>query len=858
VRIISISTEVKNRFIADFQKKIVQGRRLLQGANHRWADKLFTDLYYDIEKTDWLDDQKKRQFTMIISNSWWMYINSLVRREDDGRANIDIIRYIDAYKRFFSFLSKLDDFYLFNNFCTNLLRTFIKMEDLSPHGITKFINSYSNKLKDKGENLKLIELQILLMYLRKSVIPSELFHFGMKVLGQTIFELEPGKRALFLYIFIENVNIQFQFMEDPREFVQIIQKLLVGRLSTYLKGVFADLSKININERNFNVILKDLEELIYYLNNIGQSSWTIIIVRNLYSKFQEFQSFGDAVDYIRRFINFALTRNRFEIAFEIYDFMEDIFMYQTDLGYDNILIELWVQACKNFVDMKNKKYLLQSLEKLSNHLKLPSKTAQVYHFFYTFNYLWKYKGSLFSLEKKDFWRMMFYRALFEEKDLNLAQKIMTQLDKNLAACITDLDSLYSLGDSLKHEIYSFEEEEADWVLEDKDFNIIQMILRINSEGKISYRLISADYRLAEGIVQNDHWNDTHIMELYNDLFSEQQEKIYNFNLNEFGRLLYIFLPKKIRQLFNKFKIVSLNIVPQIYFILDRMTIPFELIFDSNNFFLLKYSSSYKIGEAPLVGIGFEQIGQDELLTAPSEELYNILIIDAINSTGPLKWNEDLKKKELIFPFPDGANELDFITNFFNSRNEVNQINLLSGMNSTRENILLNLSQGAYHIIHFVGNIFYSEGSPPDSFFLTNDNNIVTFREIYLSLIQNQARLKPFLFFNTQIYDVDGNKLKNTLQTFGEIVSNFNYEEITGIVSQNYPIFNNETKDIIANFYINLFKKHGQGVALLKARQQRIAKITMVMAEQQESQNLGLESSLAISSYVLFGRPWKKL
>ncbi|GAJ20129.1 unnamed protein product, partial [marine sediment metagenome] len=32
------------------------------------------------------------------------------------------------------------------------------------------------------------------------------------------------------------------------------------------------------------------------------------------------------------FISFAISRNRFEIAFDIYDFLEDLFMYQTDLG----------------------------------------------------------------------------------------------------------------------------------------------------------------------------------------------------------------------------------------------------------------------------------------------------------------------------------------------------------------------------------------------------------------------------------------------------------------------------------------------------------------------------------------------
>ncbi|MFX1586684.1 MAG: hypothetical protein ACFFC1_00910, partial [Promethearchaeota archaeon] len=194
----------KSTFLEDFQYKTIQSRRLLQSGNHRWADRLLTDLYFEIEKNDWLDIQKKHQLIMIISNSWWMYINSLIHRTE-GKVNIDMIKYIDAYKRFFSFLSKLDDFYVFNNFVTNLLKSFINVKDLSQPGITKFINSYCVKVSERKEYQKLIELQILLMYLRKSVFPQEFFHFSMEILGRTIFKLEPNKRALFLYIFLENI-----------------------------------------------------------------------------------------------------------------------------------------------------------------------------------------------------------------------------------------------------------------------------------------------------------------------------------------------------------------------------------------------------------------------------------------------------------------------------------------------------------------------------------------------------------------------------------------------------------------------------------------------------------------------------
>jgi hypothetical protein len=139
-------------------------------------------------------------------------------------------------------------------------------------------------------------------------------------------------------------------------------------------------------------------------------------------------------------------------------------------------------------------------------------------------------------------------------------------------------------------------------------------------------------------------------------------------------------------------------------------------------------------------------------------------------------------------------------------------------------------------------------------------------DINNAIQSSPSSLPPFLFFNSQIYDTQGTKLKNVLRTFGDIVENFDYEKIIGIMSRNYPIFDSETKEIIANFYSNLFNQHSQGVSLLKARQACMAnKMTKLVEQQFEdlsaedgTKNIDLESSLAISSYMLFGKPWKKL
>jgi hypothetical protein len=861
----TVSLDLKKEFLLEFQSKLIQSRRLLQSGNHRWAYQLLTNLYLEIEKKDWIDAQKRHQLIMVTTNTWWMYLNSLKLGIQKGK-KIDVIKYIDAYKRFFTFLSKLDDFYLFNTFCTNLIKSFIEMEDLSAKGITKFINSFSLKVDEKGDNLKILELQVLLFFLRKTIIHSDFFKKSMVTLRNIIFKLEPGKRALFLYVIIENVNIKYQLMEDSTEFIKFIYKVIVTRLPDYLKNEFGSLSRISINERNFKGILNELEDLIHYLNDIGEQAWIIVIIRNAFSKINEFQSFEDAISYIRNFIGFSIDRNRFEIAFEIYDFLEDLFMYKTDLMYDNNLIEMWVEACKNFVDMKERKYLLQSLEKLNNHLRLPQTNAQIFHYFYTCNYIWKFKSMFFSLEQSDFWRMIFYRALFEEKDYNLAQKILPLLDNNLQSVIADLNDIVNEVESLKNQIYSFDEDlSLDLKMFPPDFVVLQLLLRIDSDGTISYRIKFTNGEFEEGIIRNEFWNDSQILEIFNDLFSEKSQKDYNFDIIECGKLLYIFLPKIIRMFLSQLKVPNLDVIPQIYFILDNLTIPFELLYD-DNFCMLKYASGYKIGNPSLGGISFEISSETSSEYTQLNKKYNALVIESINSKVPLKWNEEKSRKDILFPFLAGSNELQHITDFFYNRNEIGEITVLSDLNATRESVLTHISKGSYHILHFVGNVFYSNWSPFDSFFLTNDNQILKFSEISNSINNCTSEIKPFLFFNVQIYDLNRRRFNDGLNSFGEIVEKFNYNKITGIITKIYPIFNDETKFITANFYINLFNNNNQGNSLLKSRMQLLEKkkvgIIEDIAKELDAENvikkIGIESIVPINSLILFGKPWKKL
>ena len=95
---------------------------------------------------------------------------------------------------------------------------------------------------------------------------------------------------------------------------------------------------------------------------------------------------------------------------------------------------------------------------------------------------------------------------------------------------------------------------------------------------------------------------------------------------------------------------------------------------------------------------------------------------------------------------------------------------------------------------------------------------------------------------------------------------FDHNYTTGIIARSMPIFDQETQEISSNFYVNLLKHSTQGVALLKARQECMSKkMTLAIEEElkdlkdeEGSVNTDLRNSQAISSFILYGNPWRRL
>ncbi|MHA1803012.1 MAG: CHAT domain-containing protein [Promethearchaeota archaeon] len=862
----SARAEQFKEFLIQFQNKIALARNLLKNANHHWADKVLNDLYAEIMKNEQIDAQKQFKLIMLISNSWLTYIKSLKYRKDLSIEPNATILYIDAIKRYFSFLIKLDDFYLLYSHFTDLLKEILKIEVIPEEAISKFIDSFSYFVRQKGDFLKLLELQILLIFLRKTFVPTELFTTSMKELNKIMKKIEPSKRAVFLHVLLENIDIKYGLSKDA-EFIKEISTILLTRIPHELKSIFGNLPRIVINERTFPTLLPDLEELIIYLSDIGENFWITSILKNLYNKIYKYQTFMEAINYLNKFIKFFMKRNQFEIVHDLYNFLEEVYSFQSNVSYDKSLIELWAEAATNFLTMKEKKFLFQSFEKLIYHLKIPQTEEELYHYFYTHNYLWRLKSAFLSGEEREFWNMIFYRALFEEKKISFAQKIIPFLDPEIHPLLKDLNKLSAKGELFKTKIYVFEDAfPSENTFYDPNFILQKLIIQLSPSQSITCKMGSQNNEIKIITLENEFWNPTKLNAISGHLFESKEVVKENLTLKDTGTLLYLSLPRFIREYFSQFEISTLNFTPQLVFLTDELSIPFTLIYDKQ-FLMLNCSITHYSPNLNLNGINFPTDDSfQKAVGGTSEKNIKALVVELTNSKGPFKWNDDLNKKETLYPFPHGLERMEKLRQFFTSSTTLTSKELLVRESATHENILKLLKEKNFNIIHIIGNLIYFPSIPLESYLITSENETLKLKEIF-SLISKDHDLtaQPLIFFDLQFFNEHKERILNPIPIISNIISSLQLNNLTGIVFRTNSTDDEISDKITFSFYDNLLNGQDIGTAMLNARKQFISE-DMINAIERKlllirkmAQNAPSQEILKIFPYFLiFGLPWNRL
>ena len=848
----------KPNFLNEFQKKLKQGRWLLEENSHHWATRLFLDLFFETESELKLSRKRKQFLILKLSQTWKDYIGSL-----SASQNYDFIKLIDAYNRFLSFLLNVKDYTLFKEYTNRMLKKILSRSTFSIPGIIKFINSVSPIFIEQGDWIQVVELQILAIFLAKDFAKVKHFKSSKEYLEKIIRKIKPSDRKLFFYSLLENIHREFNISGEPNEFNTALTKKLIKKDIKLLEEDIKSLKDIKVNKETYESINNQLITLYIYLMQIGEYKWGMIIAKTLFNNVKKYRTLEEATTHLYESIDQFTDRCLFDGIYEFFIFLEDHMKEHYDLRYNHNLIEMWAKACDIFATKEEKRLLFLAFEKLTKYLIYPNNTFQIIHYFHTYNYLWQFKSQYLS-QKKDFWKMLFYRALFQSNDIPLAKKILPLLESQLQSQVKNFESLLEEKAKIDEDIYQL--PQSDEIPDDfKDLKVANMIIKINSEGEFSYRVHYSNQNIYEKTLKKEHWNSTYLITLYKDLFSPPSDREYNFNLKEFGKILFLSLPKPIRDYFSQFTEQILK--PQISFVFDKVKIPFELIYGKEGFAFLNYSLGYSCNPPSIMGSRF--LIEESSSTQENMEL-NALLIDSINALAPKKWNEEKKKKEALYRFSSGPNQLLFAKKFFDNREGFNEFTALTGSESKKETIIREVSKGNNHIIHIVGNLIFLESHPEYSYFITNDEKILSITEFISVLEKRVGNIRPLIFLDIKLFDNHGTPINNPLQHISKVMRKLNFNNIKGILTRINPEFNKETKQIISEFFINLLKANNMGISLFKARKTSITDTFPKLIKQEDNalkkSRMGndKESEVIIKdiqpslSFLLFGEPWKKL
>ncbi|TFF98233.1 MAG: hypothetical protein EU547_02105 [Promethearchaeota archaeon] len=854
-----IKNNQRNRFFIDFQKRLEQGKLLLEKNSHDWATRLFSDLYFRVESIVWLSKKRKEELILKITYIWKNYISILSSKED-----YDFITIIDGYNRFLTYLLTVQDYTIFKEYTNKFLKLLLSRSNFSIPGIIKFINSITPTFMEQNNWIEIIELQILAIFLAKDFSKIKYLTRSKNYLEDLIRKIAPSDRKLFFYSLLENIHRKFNISKGLAEFNQALITKLIRKEIKLLGENVKSLKDIKVNKENYKSINEKLHTLYLYLINIGEQKWSVAIIKTVFYNSEKYETHKDAISKFYRSINQFKDRGMFDNIYELFIFLEERMISESNTKYNEGIIEIWVKACNIFSTRDEKKLLFITIERLQKYLVIPEKNSNIVHYFHTHNFLWQFKSQYLSFNEKEFWNMIFYRALFQQDDASLAKKIIPLLEENLHPYLKDFDSIIEEKEKYKAKIYQL--AQIDKIPSDfKDFKIANIIIKISTKGEFSYRIHYSNRNIYENTLKKEYWNSKYLMTIYKNLFSTPSEQKYGFNLKEFGKLLFLSLPKPLRDYFIQFSQQILK--PQICFVFDEVKVPFEFLYDEGGFIFLNYSLGYCIGRPSVMGSRFLTEQEPGSLDKPKEGS-NIILIDCINALAPKKWNEQKSKKESLFHFSAGPNQLRFAKELFENNEKINEFIGLTGSDSSKEKIIQNISKGNNHIIYFVGNLIFLESHPAYSYFITNDEKILNIKELIELLEIKPNNIKPLIFLDVRILDRHGLLQKNALDYISKILKNISATNLKGILIRITPDFNKETKTIISEFFKSLLNNNNLGISLFKARKEFAKKHFPELIKTEESSSTKLKKNgeketefkkiLPALNILLFGEPWNKL
>jgi len=844
--------------ITDFYKKIAKIQNLLDNLNHFWAREICNQIIKEIEKKIETISERLNIYNILI-NIWETHIRNLV---SDLHNNWPLI--YDAYNFIFEVLSIINDSNRISEIGIRLVKIFNKIKFTKKTNNAKILESLALLIYNSENYQKSLELFFLSFFFNEDFFQTPSGDECLKNFNILLLKLSVKHRDILLNAFL--LEIYDDFFDDNnvkfQEFTEMLYKISFQNFEFILHKSLQQISQHSIN---FEEEIGLLEETINSLQMIKEERWAFSIVKiycNILYKLNKNQKLEN---FLYTFIEKSHKHGEYQTALNAYSYLDEI-TDSNDSEFQLKSIKIWAEAANNFRKLADKSYFVSAIKNFRALLKLPNDPHLIQDYTYAFNEYYRLIRGRMNIDEEEFWWIAFHRSIFEEGFTDIAELSAKHLN------ITHLQSFESM---INEEIQKTIEMKRRKTKSVDPIDIGGMIpskimikLRIPAKKNVkmySELFYTSGFSKPELVKIDEIWKEPQLIRLYLQLpFNDPQIKNpiqSQISQVQFGKLAYLFLPQELRTFFSQL-IIGKDHVPEIFVIMDEPGYPFEMLHDENSSLGTKFAFGYRFDEPKLSP---EKIVIQDQTEDVVNLKYMFLAIGDLNKEFPKIWDENEKKYNPLFPFPESSKQLEFLESKLNNLQPlVEKSTFLNSRSGTYQNIEKEITSGLYNIIYISSNLFYIEENPLQSYFITPDDHIINLQDILEMLsfaekhneIQGVPFFKPLLIFDAQIIDKSGNIIYRSFNQLSNISKLIGSKNLIGILARISIEFDEILKLFLSEFINRLFLRESIGSALLKAHKQ-LNKIVKSL-EKLDEENYSLTQILQETHYVFYGNLFRFL
>ncbi len=819
------------------KNQLVIGQKLLRQGSHGWAEITFEEILSSLERQKDLSTKSKEYIRSLIVQAWQARIQDLNRDQSPEKW----LFLVDAYHHILFVLFQNNSFKEIAKISQSLVLSLISQKQISRETLASILDPVSEFLLKGGFRREALEIQLAMMLIRGSAKSSDTLNKLLQYLASIVLKLGLNFRPIFFYVLFDNAIDFFKLEADRSARNELVSSLIEtcrNAVSLDIRDAMTQTSRF-VHRFQIQEVKGDFVKLVQKLEILNEFDWAFGIIRNFAHLLIENGLIEEALNLSQEFSEFSIRRGFYQFGFQGYTLIGNALAEQ---GKKNELVALWYGAARMFARSQQADLLNESIKKIDEYLDPPQTFANSQPYFETYNEIWNLKSRLGQTNEVDFWKMIFFRALFEERDMNIAKLAWSSLPE---AFRSKCHPTGQIEDAIANQPRPLVGK----------ITHARLVIRLVEQQEVDIYCTSPKSEEYLEIHSPEPWNSAELEEIFSQILTRQRD----LELMAFGRLIYLNLPGEVRRTIKSFKAESVQTPPHLLFIMDKFSLPVGLIHDGTSFLNLKFAVSSLIGPTSLRGTS--EMTQDNL----AAEKLRLLFIANINVKDPRIWDEKNQKEEPLYNLSETEEEVNQLIQFAQKYTNVESISYLIGTQATKDKILATIRELQPHILHYAGILFYVEENPGESYLLAPEGKTISLEEIFQ--VFEEVPVRPLLVLNVKLVNKKGDFILNAGYEAGQLGSLQSKYFLTGVLTRFAPIFNADSLALFKGFYDCLLSRKVPevGVAVLKGGQQLVADKALQQATSMsktlddiETKVIHFGGDLTAASFLLFGLPWRKI